>query len=83
LPDRAIDDSAQLAHTRNLEPNQRLAYGDMTQVIFYGKNRCRSAFIIGSIRPILMEYRVVADWNGFSLAFIMKLIGYKGHSRMI
>jgi hypothetical protein len=38
LPDRAIDDSAQSTLTRILEPDQRLAYGELTQVIFYGKN---------------------------------------------
>jgi hypothetical protein len=79
LPDRAFDDSAQSAVTRNLEPDQRLAYGDLTQVIFYGENRCRSAFIMGMIRARPMEHRDAIDQNGFSLALIMKPIGYKGH----
>jgi hypothetical protein len=83
LLDRAIDDSARSALTRNLKLDQRLAYDDLTQVIFSDENRCRSAFIMGPIRARLMEYRVAVDWNGFSLAFIMKLIGYKGHSCMI
>jgi hypothetical protein len=82
LPNHAINDSARSALTRNLEPDQRLAYDDLTQVIFYDENRCRSSFIMGPIRARLMEYRVVADRNGFSLAFIMKPVGYKGHRRM-
>jgi hypothetical protein len=83
LPDRAIDDNARSALTRILEPDQRLVYGDLTEVIFYGEDRCRLAFIMGPIRARLMKYKVSADWNGFSLVFTMKLIGYKGHSRMI
>jgi hypothetical protein len=50
LPDHAVDDSARPTLTRNLEPDQQLAYGDLTQVIFYGENRCRSAFIMEPIR---------------------------------
>jgi hypothetical protein len=57
-------------------------YGDLTQVTFYGENRCRSAFIMGPIRVKPMEYKVTADRNGFSLAFIMKPISYKDHSYM-
>jgi hypothetical protein len=38
--DRAIDDSARSALTRNLKLDQRLAYDDLTQVIFYDENRC-------------------------------------------
>jgi hypothetical protein len=82
LLDRAIDNSARSALTMNLEPDQRLAYDDLTQVIFYSENQCQPAFIMGPIRARPMEYRVAADQNGFSLAFIMKPISYKGHSRM-
>jgi hypothetical protein len=83
LLDRAIDGSARSALIRILEPDQWLAYDNLTQVIFYDENRCRSAFIMGPIRARLMEYRVSTNRNRFSLAFIMKPIGYKGHSRMI
>jgi uncharacterized tellurite resistance protein B-like protein len=65
LVDRAIDDSARLALTRNLEPDQRLAYSDLIQVIVYGENQCRSAFIMGPIRARPMEHRVAAERNNF------------------
>jgi hypothetical protein len=82
LPNCAIDDSARSAPTRDLEPDQRSTYDDLTQVIFYDENQCRLAFIMGPIRARPIEFRVAADWNEFSLAFIMKLIGYKGHRCM-
>jgi hypothetical protein len=83
VANHAINGSAQSALTMILEPNQQLAYGDLTQVIFYGENRCRSAFIMGPIRVRLMKYKVSVDRNGFSLVFIIKPIVYKGHRHMI